>query len=73
MTVEEEDKTMDSAGQLVEEEINGIPVVFIATEEADVEQKQGRSINEKGNKETKRPKVRDFPPVSRKTPRNKEN
>ena len=28
----------------MEEEINGIPVVFIATEEADVEEKRGRSI-----------------------------
>ena len=44
VTVEEEDETMDSAWQLVEEEINGIPVVFIATEEADVEEKRGRSI-----------------------------
>ena len=73
MTVEEEDETMNSACQLVEEEINGIPVVFIATEEADVEDKRGRSMNTEGNKEKKRPKVRDFPPVSRKTPRNKEN
>ena len=37
VTIEEEDETMDSACQLVEEEINGIPVVFIATGEADVE------------------------------------
>ena len=64
MTVEEEDETMDSACQLVEEEIDGIPVVFIATEEADVEEKPGRSMNDEGNKEKKRPKVRDFPPVS---------
>ena len=28
----------------MEEEINGIPVVFIATEEGDVEEKRGRSI-----------------------------
>ena len=73
VTVEEEDETMDSACQLVEEEINGIPVVFIATEEADVEEKRGRSMNDKGNKEKRRLKVRDFPPVSRKTPLNKEN
>ena len=72
VTVEEEDETMDSVCQLVEEEINGIPVVFIATEEADVEEKRGRSMNDEGNKEKKRPKVRDFPPVSRKTPHNKE-
>ena len=39
VTVEEEDETMDSACQLVKEEINGIPVVFIATEEADAEEK----------------------------------
>ena len=46
VTVGEEDETMDSACQLVEEEINGIPVVFIATEEADVEEKRGRSMND---------------------------
>ena len=46
VTVEEEYETMDSACQLVEEEINGIPVVFIATEEADVEEKRGRSMND---------------------------
>ena len=46
--------------------------MFIATEEADVEEKRGRSMNDKGNREKKRPKVRDFPPVSRKTPCNKE-
>ena len=63
MTVEEEDETMDSACQLVEEEINEIPVVFIATEEADGEEKRGRSMNDEGNKEKKWPKVRDFPPV----------
>ena len=73
MTVEEEDETMNSACQLVEQEINGIPVVFIATEEADVEDKRGRSMNTEGNKEKKRPKVRDFPPVNRKTLRTKEN
>ena len=72
MTVEEEDETMDSACELMEEEINGIPVVFIATEEGDVEEKRGRSMNDEGNKEKKRPTVRDFPPVSRKTPHNKE-
>ena len=72
VTVKEEDETMDSACQLVEEEINGIPVVFIATEEADVEEKCGRCMNDDGNKEKKRLKVRDFPLVSRKTPHNKE-
>ena len=72
VTVEKEDETMDIACQLVEEEINGIPVVFIATEKADVEEKRGTSMNDEENKEKKRPKVRDFPPVSRKTPRNKE-
>ena len=71
VTVEEEDETMDSACQLVEEEINGIPVGFIATKEANVEEKQGRSMNDEGNKQKKRLKVRDFPPVSRKTQRNK--
>ena len=55
---------MDSACHLVEEEINGIPVGFIATKEANVEEKQGRSMNDEGNKEKKRPKVKDFPPVS---------
>ena len=39
VTVKKEDETMDSAYQLLEEEINRIPVVFIATEEADVEDK----------------------------------
>ena len=73
VTVGEEDETMDSACQLVEEEINGIPVVFIATKEADVEEKRGRSMNDEGNKEKRRLKVRDFPPVSRKTPLNEEN
>ena len=63
VTVEEEDETMDSVCQLVEEEINWIPVVFIATEETDVEEKRGRSMNDEENKEKKRPKVRDFPPV----------
>ena len=58
MTVEEEAETMDSACQLVEEEINRIPVVFIATEEAHVEEKQERSIHHEGNKEKKRPKIR---------------
>ena len=71
-TVEEEDDTMDSACKLIEEEIKGIPVVIIAAEEAGVEEKRGRSMNDKGNKEKKRLKVRDFPPVSRKTPCNKE-
>ena len=64
VTVEEEDEAMDSACQVVEEEIDGIPVVFIATEEADVEEERGRSMNDEGNKEKKRLKVRDFPPVS---------
>ena len=72
MTVEEEAETMESACQLVEEEINRIPVVFIATEEADVEEKRERSMNNEGNKEKKRPKVRDCAPVSQKTPPNKE-
>ena len=35
----EEDEAIDNACQFVEEEINGIPVVFIATEEADLEEK----------------------------------
>ena len=73
VTDKEEDETMDSACQLVEEEINGIPVVFIATEEANVEEKRGRSMNVEGNKEKKRPKVVDFPPVSQKIPCNIEN
>ena len=38
--------------------------MFIATEEADVEDKRGRAMNDEGNKEKKRPKVRDFPTVS---------
>ena len=68
----EEDETIDRVCRFVEEEINGIPVVFIATKEADVQEKRGRSMNDEGDKEKKRPKVRDFPPVSRKTPCNKE-
>ena len=35
----EEDEAIDNVCQFVEEEINGIPVVFIATEEADLEEK----------------------------------
>ena len=70
----EEDEAMDSACQFIEEEINWIPVVFIAIEEADVEEKRGRSImNDEGSKQKKRPKDRNFPPVSRKTLPNKEN
>ena len=46
VTVEEADETMDSACQLVVEEINGIVCVFICTEEADVEEKRGRSLND---------------------------
>ena len=72
VTVEEADETMDSACQLVVEEINGIVCVFICTEEADVEEKRGRSMNDEGNKEKKRLKARDFPLVSRNTPRNEE-
>ena len=34
----EEDEAIESACHFVEEEINGIPVVFIATEEGDMEE-----------------------------------
>ena len=45
MTVEK-DKAIDSDYKFVEGEINRIPVVFILTEEADVQEKQGRSLND---------------------------
>ena len=72
MTVEK-DKAIDSDYKFVEGEINRIPVVFILTEEADVQEKQGRSLNDEWNKEKGRPNVRDFPPVSPNIRRNKEN
>lgn len=66
VTVEEEDED-DSDCQLVKEEINGIPVVYIATEEADVEEKRGRSLSDEGDKENKKPRTAG--PVARRTPK----
>ena len=63
MTFEEDQDEQENEGQLIREEINGIPVVFLATEELDVEDKRGRPIEDEGEKENKRPRTKE--PVRR--------
>ena len=69
VTFEEDQDEQEIECQLIREEINGIPVVFLATEEADVEGKRGRPIEDVGEKENKRPRTRE--PVKRSPRTNK--
>jgi hypothetical protein len=44
---------------IIKEEINGIPVVYLATEEGHVEEKRGRTLGDEENKENKKPRTKE--------------
>ena len=50
--VEDRDEQKNEC-QLIREEMNGVPVEFLVTEEADVEEKRGRPIKDVGDKRIK--------------------
>ena len=54
-----EEKEDDSDCTIVKKEINGIPVVYLATEEGLVEEKRGRTLAEHDNKENKKPSTKE--------------
>ena len=59
VTFEEDQDEQENECQLIGEEINGVPVVFLATEVADVEETRGRPIEDVGEKENKSPRTRE--------------
>ena len=69
VTFEEDKDEQENQCQLSRWEINRVPVVFLATEEADVEEKRGRLIQDVSEKENKRPRTRE--PVKRSPRTNK--
>ena len=63
VTFEEDQDAQENECQLIGEEINRVPVVWLATEEAHVEEKGGRPNEDMGETENKRPRTRE--PVRR--------
>lgn len=71
LTFEETQDKYDSDCQLIREEINGVPVVCLASEVEDVEEKRGRLIRDDREKESKRPRIRELAPaITRRSPCN---
>ena len=60
VTIEEGQDKQENKCQLIREEVNKVLVVFLATEEEDVEEKRGRPIEDEGGKENKRLRTREL-------------
>ena len=59
MTFEKDQDEQENGCQLIRKKINGVPVVFLVTEESDVEEKKGRPIQDVAEEERKRPRTRE--------------